>query len=88
VKIGIDSYCYHRFFGDWYPGLQADPGRRMTVWDFLERARGLGAEAVSLEACYLPATDAFLGRLRDTLDEQGFERVWAWVGADMPLAFF
>jgi 3-oxoisoapionate decarboxylase len=78
VKIGIDSYCYHRFFGDWYPGLQADPGRRMTVWDFLERARGLGAEAVSLEACYLPATDAFLGRLRDTLDEHGFERVWAW----------
>jgi 3-oxoisoapionate decarboxylase len=78
VKIGIDSYCYHRFFGDWYPGLQADPGRRMTIWDFLERARGLGAEGVSLEACYLPATDAFLGRLRDGLDKHGFERVWAW----------
>ena len=50
----------------------------MTVWDFLERARELGAEGVSLEACYLPATDAFLGRLRDALDEHGFERVWAW----------
>jgi sugar phosphate isomerase/epimerase len=79
MKIGIDSYCYHRFFGDWYPDLQTDPGRRMTVWDFLDRADALGVAGVSLECCYLPEpTDAFLGRLRERLEALGMEPVWAW----------
>jgi sugar phosphate isomerase/epimerase len=79
MKIAIDSYCYHRYFGEIYPGLQADPGRRMTVWDFLKRARKHGVQGVSLESCYLPGfDDAFLRRLKDTLDADGFERVWAW----------
>src|SRR5205085_9932366 len=73
------SYCYHRYFGEVYPGLQTAPKRKMTVWDFLRRAKRLGVEGVSLESCFLPADDErFLGRLRDTLDEYGFERVWAW----------
>lgn len=79
MKLAIDSYCYHRYFGEIYAGLQRDPGRRMTVWDFLKRARRLGVDGVSIEACFLPPlAQAFLGRLRDTLDEYGFERVWAW----------
>jgi sugar phosphate isomerase/epimerase len=79
VKIGIDSYCYHRYFGDWYPELQTDPGFRMTVWDFLDRARAHGAEGVSLESCYMPEpTDEFVARLRATLEEYGLEPVWAW----------
>ncbi|HEV3263212.1 MAG TPA: sugar phosphate isomerase/epimerase family protein [Gemmataceae bacterium] len=79
MKLAIDSYCYHRYFGEVYPGIQTDPGRRMTVWDFLKRARKHGVEGVSLESCYLPSfEDDFLLRLRDTLDEYGLERVWAW----------
>ncbi len=78
MKIAIDSYCYHRYFGEVYPGLQQPPERTMTVWDFLRRARRLGVGGVSLESCYLPTDDDFLHRLRDTLDEYGFERVWAW----------
>lgn len=79
MKLAIDSYCYHRYFGESYPGLQRDPGKRMTVWDFLKRARKHRVEGVSIEACFLPQLDeGLLGRLRDTLDEFGFERVWAW----------
>jgi sugar phosphate isomerase/epimerase len=79
MKLAIDSYCYHRFFGEVYPVIQHDPGRTMTVWDFLRRARRLGVQGVSLESVYLPCDDdAFLSRLRDTLDEHGLERVWAW----------
>jgi sugar phosphate isomerase/epimerase len=79
MKLAIDSYCYHRYFGEVYPGLQQAPRRPMTVWDFLHRAQKYGVEGVSLEACFLPTSDgAFLDRLRDTLDEMGFERVWAW----------
>ncbi len=79
MKLAIDSYCYHRYFGESYPGLQRDPGKRMTVWDFLKRARKHGVDGVSIEACFLPQLDDdFLARLRDTLDEYGFDRVWAW----------
>src|SRR5262245_9846826 len=79
MKLGIDSYCYHRFFGECYAGLQHDPRNRMTVWDFLKRASNLRVEGVSIEACFLPKIDAaFLERLRDALDEAGFDRVWAW----------
>jgi sugar phosphate isomerase/epimerase len=78
MKVAIDSYCYHRYFGEIYPGLQQRPGRSLTVWDFLKRARQLGVAGVSLESCFLPSDDAFLGRLRDALDGYGLERVWAW----------
>jgi sugar phosphate isomerase/epimerase len=78
MKIAIDSYCYHRYFGEVYPGLQQPPDRTMTVWDFLNRARRLGVAGVSLESCYLPTDEDFFRRLRDALDSSGFERVWAW----------
>ena len=79
MKIAIDSYCYHRYFGEVYPGLQQPPGRTMTVWDFLKRAKQLSVAGVSLESCFFPSfDDDFLNRLRDTLDSYGFERVWAW----------
>jgi 3-oxoisoapionate decarboxylase len=79
VKIAIDSYCYHRYFGEVYPGLQQPPDRTMTVWDFLKRAKQLGVDGVSLESCYFPSFENdFLHKLRDTLDQYGFERVWAW----------
>jgi sugar phosphate isomerase/epimerase len=79
MKLGIDSYCYHRYFGEVYPGLQKPPGRTMTVWDFLKRAKQLGVDGVSLESCYFSSfEDGFLHKLRQTLDQYGFHRVWAW----------
>ena len=78
MKIAIDSYCYHRYFGECYAGLQQPPKRTMTVWDFLKRARQLGVAGVSLESCFLPSDDDFLHALGDALDSWGLERVWAW----------
>jgi len=78
MKIAIDSYCYHRYFGEVYPGLQKPPGRTMTVWDFLKRAHRLGVAGVSLESCYLATDRDFLHRLRAALDSYEFARVWAW----------
>ena len=37
MKVGIDSYCYHRYFGEVYPD-QVDPGVRWTFHDFVNRA--------------------------------------------------
>jgi sugar phosphate isomerase/epimerase len=77
MKLAIDSYCYHRQFGDAYAWQKPAP-KRMTIWDFLKRARQLKVSGVSLEACYLPSTASFLAELGAALDQYGFERVWAW----------
>ena len=79
MKLAIDTYCYHRYFGEVYPLIERDPGSRMTLADALENAHRLGVEGVSLESCFFTATDArSLARLREQLDGYGFERVWAW----------
>ena len=50
MKVGIDNYCYHRFFGEIY-AQQKDPGRRITIEWFVDRAKQLGVDGVSLESC-------------------------------------
>ena len=78
MKIGIDSYCYHRYFGEVYP-VQTAPEATMTIDDFLTRAVELGAEGVSLESCFLPQRDSgYLSELCGRLDELELERVYAW----------
>ena len=41
MKPAIDSYCYHRHFGEIYAGIESDPGTRITLDDFLVRAHTL-----------------------------------------------
>jgi sugar phosphate isomerase/epimerase len=78
MKIGIDSYCYHRYFGEVYPD-QTPPEKTMTMEDFLVRAKQLGVDGVSLESCFFPSYDAgWLASLKAQLDDYGFDRVYAW----------
>ena len=93
MKIGIDSYCYHRYFGEVYPA-QTAPDKIMTIEDFLARAVELGADGVSLESCFLPRRDpAYLSELCGRLDQLELERVYAWghpnglLGGKSPEAF-
>jgi len=57
VKIGIDSYCYHRYFGEVYPNIERDPGVRISTQQFLGRAQALGVAGVSLESCFFQQSD-------------------------------
>lgn len=78
MKVGIDSYCYHRFFGEVYPDQQP-PAKRMTMEDFLTRAHELQVDGVSLESCFFPSTDAgWFKNLKAQLDDYKFDRVYAW----------
>lgn len=78
MKVGIDSYCYHRFFGEVYPD-QKPPKKNMTMQDFLKRAKQLEVDGVSLESCFFPTYDeAWLKDLKAQLDEYKFDRVYAW----------
>jgi sugar phosphate isomerase/epimerase len=78
MKVGIDSYCYHRYFGDIYPD-QEDPGTRWTFTVFVNRAAELQVDGVSLESCFFESFEpAYLSEMKAVLDEKGMERVLAW----------
>lgn len=78
MKIGIDSYCYHRLFGEVYD-MQAQPEKLATLDDFLDYARWLEVDGVSLETCFLPSLeDGYLKELGAKLKEYGLESVFAW----------
>ena len=78
MKLGIDSYCYHRYFGEVYPD-QRDPGVRWTFHDFAKRVVELRVDGVSLESCFFERLDrAYLADMKSLLDEKGLERVLAW----------
>ena len=79
MKVGIDSYCYHRFFGEVYPD-QEPPAKNMTMQDFLKRAKELNVDGVSLESCFFPPNidKAWFKDLKAQLDEYKMDRVYAW----------
>ncbi len=78
MKVGIDSYCYHRYFGEVYDH-QVRPSRTWSLEDFIKRAKELGVDGVSLESCFVPRVDKeYLSEVRGVLDEAGIDRVWAW----------
>ena len=78
MKIGIDSYCYHRFFGEVY-AQQSKPSKQMTLEDFIKRAHDLKVDGVSLESCFIPRFDAaYLSGIKKMLDDYKLDRVYAW----------
>ena len=79
MKIGIDSYCFHRFFGEVYPEQQQSP-KSMTLEDFIEFAKELSVDGVSLESCFIPQREdrGYMADVKALLDEYNLDRVYAW----------
>lgn len=78
LKIGMDSYAYHRHFGEVYPEPKTAKKKLSTI-DFLNRAKELVVDGVSLESCFVESfEDEYLKELKAIMDEYNFDRVWAW----------
>jgi sugar phosphate isomerase/epimerase len=80
MKLGIDSYSFHRYFGEVYPGLQEDPGK---TWDMLEDfvpfAVAQRVDEVAIESIFFPVfDDDYCRRLASALDEAGLGRILGW----------
>jgi 3-oxoisoapionate decarboxylase len=41
MKLAIDSYSYHRYFGEISLGVEEDLGSRIAMRGFLDRAKAL-----------------------------------------------
>ena len=52
----------------------------MSLEDFIDRARELDVDGVSLESCFIDKKDdpGYLGSVRARLDDYGLDRVYAW----------
>ena len=76
--VGIDSFSYHRYFGDVGKWESAAPFRWSTL-DFLDRAGELEVEIVSLQTVYLEdlSVDG-MRELRGQLAQRGLRSVLAW----------
>jgi sugar phosphate isomerase/epimerase len=78
MKVGIDSYSYHRYFGEVLANQQKPP-RSMSYMDFLKRAVELKVDGVSLETCFLESLDeSYLKGLKEIIDRGNLEVVVAW----------
>jgi 3-oxoisoapionate decarboxylase len=78
VRIGVDSYTYHRLLGELRPG-EDDPGERLVDGGaaVVAEARALGVDAVSLETCYLdPPSRLDVDALRQAA--AGLELALSW----------
>jgi len=79
MKLAIDSYSYHRYFGEVYPDIETDPGTRLTMRDFLDKAHALGVSGVSIESCFIAnPSEEDLKELTTQLRTLELECVWAW----------
>jgi 3-oxoisoapionate decarboxylase len=80
MKLGIDSYSFHRYFGEVYEGLQEDPGVR---WDMLEDfapfAIAQRVDEVAVESIFFPIfDDGYCQALAQRFEEAGISRVIGW----------
>ena len=78
LRIGVDSYSYHRLLGEVRPG-EAPSRERLSDGGFavIAEARRLGLDGVSLETCFLGALD--LTQVRALVDSAyPLEVVFAW----------
>ena len=80
MKIGLDSYCFHRYFGEVYPGLQSDPGVHWRMeGEFLDFALRQDVDEIALESCFFDALDDGLcAEIKARLDEKGVDRLLGW----------
>lgn len=78
MRVGVDTYTYHRRFGDVRPG-ESPVETGWTTADALARCVEMAVDGVSLETCYLEDTsDERTNDVRQLLDEAGLDRALAW----------
>lgn len=81
MLVGIDSYSFHRYFGEIYDNnLQTDPGTRWDMKDdFVPYAISLDVDEVALETIFFPVfDDDYCAAIKERLDEAGLRRVIGW----------
>jgi sugar phosphate isomerase/epimerase len=77
MKIGIDNYCYHRYFGEVYKG-QKKTRNKWNLLDFLKHVNDnhRDIEAISFETCFITPQER--KELLNILKNVNYEAIFAW----------
>ncbi len=80
LQVGIDSYSYHRRYGEARAG---EAPSRHAPWPVepspvLRHAREVGAQAVFLETCYLPAPESITADTLAPATDHGVRVGFSW----------
>ena len=77
MRVGVDSYSFHRFFGE----LRAGEDGVETSWntvDFISTVKEMGVDGVSLETCFFENEKDIWNDLEDISRQGDIELVIAW----------
>ena len=78
MRVGIDTYSYHRFLGEVYP-VQSAPVRTLSYNEVLKRAISPGIDGISIETCFLEnPVEEHCRRLIDMARGNDLEIILAW----------
>lgn len=79
MKTAIDSFCFHRYFGEVYAELETAPETAWSIDNFVEFAGVQGVQGVSIEHFMVPdISSSSLARLRGKVEAADLDLVWAW----------
>lgn len=79
MKIALDSYCYHRHFGEVYLDIETEPKNKLDFWQCIHEAVSFGIDGISIESFMLSnSNDDEICKLNNILDTHHIELVWAW----------
>ena len=78
MKVGLDSYAYHRYFGELRP-TENTIGQTWSTWDLLDRVVELKIDGIALQTCFLTLDDSSFRRdLRNRLEQMNIEKIISW----------
>ena len=78
LRVGVDSYTYHRRFGE-VRTREVAVEAGWTTRHFVDRCSEMKVDGVSLETCFLDGTSTqHMSELRRMLDDAALDRVLAW----------
>lgn len=80
LQVGIDSYSYHRRYGEARAGeaTSAHEPWPLEPAPVLRHAREVGAAAIFLETCYLPAPEAISAEMLAAATDHGMRVGFSW----------
>ena len=77
MRVGVDSYSFHRFFGEFREGEDLVETSWETA-DFISAVKEMGVDGVSLETCFFENENDIWDELSVISGEKDLEVVVAW----------
>jgi len=78
MRLGIDTYSFHRYLGEVYP-VQQPPDKEREYVELVKELSGFGIDGLSIETCFLSGLDdPKYEMIADICRDHDIEMILAW----------